>query len=402
MRPPRILLIGIGGVYNYGCEAIVRGTEAILRSAWPDVRIVYASRRADDDKRRLQGSSIEVVDHPSRGRYSATNIMRKLLSFMGIRWDPMSDSAPLLVGHDAVLSIGGDIYTLGASGKYGSALPRFGAVAERRGIPYILWGASVGPFTGNLQAEAFFGKHLSSISLITARERGTVHYLASIGVCSNVVPCADPAFSVAPEIVKNGTPGGAKKKTVAINLSPLSVRHIGLGLADAVASQAKMIERIIRTWDVEVLLVPHVVCGFSEYDDDLRYLQRIEAAVGGPCRKRVRLLDTDPGFVGTKRVLAECELVIAARMHCAINAMTAHVPTLLLAYSQKAQGMAEYIYGHGDWILMLSDFCSDEGLSTIGRMLDMEPAIHAHLTHRIPEVRADVFYPLTALRRLLV
>jgi hypothetical protein len=31
MKSPRILLIGIGGVYNYGCEAIVRGTEAIVR-----------------------------------------------------------------------------------------------------------------------------------------------------------------------------------------------------------------------------------------------------------------------------------------------------------------------------------------------------------------------------------
>jgi len=320
---------------------------------------------------------------------------------MGIKWHPMSDSLALLNGHKAVLSIGGDIYTLSSSGEYSGALPKFGAAAEERGIPYILWGASVGPFARNPRAEAFFKEHLSRISLITARERDTVEYLAGIGVSRNVVPCADPAFAVAPEIVKNGTPRGAKKRTVAVNLSPLSVRHIGLSQTDAIDSQAKMIERIVGTYDVEVVLVPHVVCGFSEHDDDLRYLRRIRTAVDGPSQQRVRLLDTDTGFVGTKRVLAECDLVIAARMHCAINAMAAHVPTLLLAYSQKAQGMANYVYGHRDWAFALKDFCSDECLNAIGRMLDSTEMVSAHLARRIPEVRSDAFRPVDALRRLI-
>ena len=38
-----VLLIGIGGVYNYGCEAIVRGTVNILKSINPEVKISYAS-----------------------------------------------------------------------------------------------------------------------------------------------------------------------------------------------------------------------------------------------------------------------------------------------------------------------------------------------------------------------
>ena len=43
----RIALYGIGGLYNYGCEAIVRGTVSIIRQIASDVQIVYYSKRAD-------------------------------------------------------------------------------------------------------------------------------------------------------------------------------------------------------------------------------------------------------------------------------------------------------------------------------------------------------------------
>ena len=49
-----VLLIGIGGVYNYGCEAIVRGTVEILRKVNPQIQIAYASYNYVDDKRRLK------------------------------------------------------------------------------------------------------------------------------------------------------------------------------------------------------------------------------------------------------------------------------------------------------------------------------------------------------------
>ena len=47
---PIFLLHGIGGVYNYGCEAIVRGTEQIIRKEYPTADIIYASRRPIDDR----------------------------------------------------------------------------------------------------------------------------------------------------------------------------------------------------------------------------------------------------------------------------------------------------------------------------------------------------------------
>src|SRR6266567_1356347 len=247
----RILLIGIDGTYNYGCEAIVRGTEAILHSRWPDIEIVYASSRPEDDLNRLAGCQVHLKPRIFK-RYSATNLARKALSIAGINWQPRWDSPSLLDGIDAVFSIGGDIYTLDPNNGFNAALPKFGIASERRGTPYILWGASVGPFTANRKAEVFFKKHLNSITKIVAREQDTVAYLASIGVVDNVISLADPAFSVAPEIIRSGKSENRQLK-IGLNLSPLSARYTGLSVDDAVKSQARAIERIIREYDAQII-----------------------------------------------------------------------------------------------------------------------------------------------------
>ena len=43
-------------------------------------------------------------------------------------------------------------------------------------------------------------------------------------------------------------------------------------------------------------------------------------------------------------------------MHCAVNAITVSVPTLFLSYSEKAKGMAKFVYGSKDMIIALVDF----------------------------------------------
>ena len=397
---PCFLMIGIGGVYNYGCEAIVRGTEMILRRQWPNARIIYASCRPEEDQVCLEDVTLEIVRRKKLNRYSLTNIIRKLISYAGIKWVPINGSSSLFRGLDAVIFIGGDIYTLLPDGSYNNNWLRFGDVAEKRGIPYILWGASVGPFTRNPQAEQVFQKHLSNIHLVTAREKDTVKYLASIGVSDNVVFCADPAYAVGLDMVKESY-ASSEKFTIGINLSPLSLKYWDVGHGHAVSKQAQMIGHLIETLDATVMLIPHVVCDFAEHDDDFKYLQRVRNKISGQYQDRVILLGQNLGFLGTKKKLIECDLVIAARMHCAINAMAAHVPTLLLSYSQKAQGMCKYIYGHRDWVLPLKEFCSEQCLQTIRKMRDSQFDIQTYLAGRIPDVQCDAYKPLEFLKEIV-
>jgi polysaccharide pyruvyl transferase WcaK-like protein len=383
----KFLLIGIGGVYNYGTEAIVRGTEKILHSRWPDAKIFYASFRPEDDRRRLVGCDVEVIPRQKLGRYSPRNITRKLLSYCGVQYRPCFDPPKQADGMDAVFSIGGDIFTLNKNNNFNASLAKFGNAVLAKNIPYILWGGSVGPFTANPSAEKFFKNHLSKVTLITAREKETVNYLASLGITSNVILAPDPAFFVGNEIVKEGKAKTDEPLTIGINLSPLSVRHLNLDLDDVLLQQAQAIEGIIKKFDANIFLIPHVWCDFNEGDDDFRYLKKLKQKISNCFHEKINLIDNDPGFIGLKKVLIQCDLVIASRMHCAINATSCHVPTIFLSYSKKSQGMCEYVYGNQKWVLPLIEFRLDQINLWIDEMSLCKPEINKNLSSRIFEIQ---------------
>ena len=59
----RIAIYGIGGLYNYGCEAIVRGTVEYIKNVYGnDVRITYYSRNVKYDKTITDNLGINIID----------------------------------------------------------------------------------------------------------------------------------------------------------------------------------------------------------------------------------------------------------------------------------------------------------------------------------------------------
>ena len=163
----RILLVGIGGVFNYGCEAIVRGTVAMLRSKLPQAPIFYASLDYDRDRHALGDLDIRIVDVRLK-RYTFRWLCERIRRRLGIGkklgpWYPA-----LFPPCDVALSIGGDIYTIDANtvpAGYHHSLAEMGEHLISRGIRYVLWGASVGPFSQHPEIEAYYRRHLQKESV---------------------------------------------------------------------------------------------------------------------------------------------------------------------------------------------------------------------------------------------
>lgn len=339
----KILLIGIGGVYNYGCEAIVRGSVEILRQCFPFIEITYVSYNYEYDADRLKDLNIKILNRKhSNKRWTVKNIYKKILSYVGLKYN-IYESPSITDGYDAVFSIGGDIYTLDYKGGYNYSLPYFIDKSIKRNptLKYILWGASVGPFSKNKKAEKYFKKHLSRAHLIVAREEVTRNYLEALGIKDNVVFAPDPAFFVPFE---NSTSHKNTKITIGINLSPLSALYTYGDIEKAIEIQKNTIEDIVNLHNVDVVLIPHVIAP-NNTDNDLWFLNRIYQSISNVNKDRIKLIDTDDGFIGRKEILKDLDYMIAARMHCAINAISCGVPTLFLSYSAKAKGMSKYIYG---------------------------------------------------------
>ncbi len=398
---PSFVLYGIYGVYNYGCEAMVRGTESILRQVWPDAEIRYASMSPEDDRRRLHDTQVKVIASRPYRKFSLRNVLRKASETLP--WDALlrASGFRFVDGADIAMSIGGDLYTLLPDGSYNKNILRFGDYAVRRGKPVVLWGASVGPFDQDSKIERLFAEHLKLMSLITSREPASTAYLSSIGVEDNVVECADPAFVVRSDVT--WVPRGDGKLRIGMNFSPLATRSAGeQANTEVIAGRfADTISAIIRELDAEVVLLPHVVNSLDESDDDLRFLKSVARLVRPEVSGRLSVVDDDPGFLGVKKVITQCDLVVAARMHCAVNAMAAGVPTILVSYSQKSVGMAQYVYGHTRWVVPVQDVCANTLLPKITDMLSQREDLARHFACRLPEIQADARRPVEALARLL-
>ena len=157
---------------------------------------------------------------------------------------------------------------------------------------------------------------------------------------------------------------------------------------------------MIREFNIEIVLIPHVICDFDILDDDLRYLKEIKDNLPEDVADQVILIDKDIGFMGIKNILTGCDILIAARMHCAINGLEAGIPTILVSYSQKALGMAYYIYNNDKWVISL-DNTGNKLLKLVNSILLEKKDLNIFLNTKIEKIRQDLYNPLSKIEKLI-
>ena len=349
----RIGLYGISGVYNFGCEAIVRGAVNLISSIHPTAMITYYSYSMEYDTKALSDLNIRIVGVSTNKKISRrlNNKIRTLLHLD--RRQLFFDYKRIIDENDIIMSIGGDIYTIPKYVRqqkkysYYNPLVDFCDRAILCGKKVVVYGGSIGPFGEYRQAVDYYAKYLKKYSLILCREFESIHYLNELGV-DNVLFFPDPAFQVRNTIVDN-----VKRRRFAINFSPLSYMECyGTIDKDVYIRLANLIDQIIEKYDVEILLVPHVVAE-DPIDNDALFLGEIFKLVSN--KDSVVMADFEGGFLGIKKQLETCIITVAARMHCAINSIVENIPTIFLSYSQKSIGMAEYIYGDRRYVIRIED-----------------------------------------------
>lgn len=399
----KVALYGIFGVYNYGCEAIIRGTTKVINDLWPDAEVYYVSPRVEDDKRRLSGCNIQLIERNSKGgmtkiinKFSRKLLRKNLLCTEELNW---------IDDFDVVFSIGGDLYTLEGDykeprGKFQHNLLTFGEEVKKRGKKLVIWGCSIGPFDKHNKAKEAFLKHLNGVDFIATRESETIKYLTANNINKNVYFCADPAFTLTSS--KEEKRSVNENIKIGINLSPLSViDNFGREQLEVVKQRhIDLIEEIIKLNNTEVVLIPHVISE-ADYDDDYRYLESIYSELRLQYNDRLSLVEKDRGFLGTKEILKDLDVVLAARMHCAVNAMEAGVPTLLISYSKKAIGMAEYVYGSKDYVVSLKEFTYGETIKRINSLIDNRESISKYLEERMNKIRKETILVRNELNEVI-
>ncbi len=392
------ILAGNGPYENRGCEAIVRGTTKILRKYFVDPQFVCLtnfSSKEQYEKQSLQEIDDAIYHLPFwrlRKRDAIQNfwkpetwsyIYRLFFNQKALRYQIYSNMLPYLDKASAVLSVGGDNYSL----DYG--VPTFFTdlddfVLERE-RPLAIWGASIGPFDKIPEYEEYISQHLKKITAIFARESLTVNYLKGINIAENVYHISDPAFLMDPEKPDNiENILSIDEETIGINLSPLMAKYVTNGDLEAWAKRAGTIIRdVAQKTEMPICMIPHVTIPYS---NDYVFMQHALSFVHKKNCK-ITLVPPEYNAAETKWIISKMVLFAGARTHSTIAALSSGVPTLSFAYSIKAQGINRDLFGHTDYCLEPSNLNIESVSDRIESMLNDSNTIKKELSKQIPQTQ---------------
>lgn len=383
---------GIGGLYNFGCEAIVRGTYEHIRRCNPQEEIVYFTPNFKYDSKKLSDLNIEVVDI-NKGARLIKKVINRILSKLKCKNRIILDDWKKIVSKvNCIYSIGGDMYTIprkywNSKGfDYYNNLVEFSKYADKNGIEIIIFGASIGPF-GNLEeVNDYYLSALKQATHIYCREKITLNYLIQKGL-SNCSFLPDPAFLVESQNKKTEC---FEKKYIGLNLSPLSLSEaFGVYNDETILKFTRIIESIIDKTGLSIKLIPHVLSK-RKNDNDFVFLKKVMDCVEDKYKQKIYIVENDLGFVGIKECFRDCCIVASARMHCCINSLCEGVPALFISYSEKALGMAEYFYGNHDYVVDISDIESDLLFKIVG-MIKNQEKLNEYVAVRLEHIKEEYY-----------
>lgn len=331
-----VVLYAHGGSGNHGCEALVRTTADLIYRETRMLPSVISSRPAEDQK-YINDLAIQFIPKGSPMNKFQRVWAKAYKSVTGSLkyYDYIEMKAISRDTRDSLcISIGGDNYCYSDYEYYG----RMNSWLLENGNSTVLWGCSVEP---ELLKNKAVLEDLSRYSLITARESITCNAMKNAGL-NNVEYCPDSAFLLEPQAT--ALPHVFQKEVVGINVSPM-VLNYEKDKGMVMQNYIELIRFVLESTDYNIALIPHVVWNFS---DDLGPLSLLYDQFKDS--ERVELVDREKKLNARqlKYLISKCSFLVASRTHASIAGYSSGIPTLVVGYSIKANGIARDIFGNED------------------------------------------------------
>ncbi|HOW63665.1 MAG TPA: polysaccharide pyruvyl transferase family protein [Candidatus Paceibacterota bacterium] len=344
----KIVITGITSFRNHGVEALVTTTIEQLRQRLPGTSFLVLDRMPEFDSSRIKSPDVKFkLDETIRPLYSSR--LRRALLQLSDHVEALGREYQATIrdlqNATAVVASGGDIFC----SEYGhqSLLSHLAPlnIARQAGIPFFIHAQSIGPFKNESDRRAFLAVARSAAH-ITVRERMTFDYMiGQLGFPERQVTLtADPAFLLSRTDAswREHFRFAGSKPLVALSTSQAVCNWMGSDYADHFRSWCRVIEWLRRELDANLILIPHVQELSTKNDDRILATDLARHYLFDP---HLQIAGGDFSASDFKGIISQCDLVVAERMHAAIAGLSSGIPTVVIGYSVKGEGILTDLLG---------------------------------------------------------
>ncbi len=390
-----LLITGITSFRNRGVEALVTTTIAQLRPRLPGIEFLVLDRMPEYDAACLVAPDVRFkLDETVRPLY-ASRARRALLQLsdhveaLGREYQSTLRDVQRAV---AVVASGGDVF--GSEYGHQSLLSHLAPlkVAQKARVPVFLHAQSVGPFKNDADTQAFSAV-ARDVAHITVRERMSYNYLTrELGLpAERVTLTADPAFLLARTEAPWREYFGFKpgRPVIALSTSQAICNWMGSSYATHFRVWCDLIAWLRQSLDAGLILIPHVQELSTRNDDRILATELVRHFRFDP---NIQLAGGDYTAADFKGIISQCDLVVAERMHAAIAGLSSGVPTVVVGYSVKGEGILTDLLGSDlvkDAVLLpLPEFLEvGRAQARVNQAWQQRGPIAARLREQLPAVR---------------
>lgn len=258
-------------------------------------------------------------------------------------------------------------------------------LSQLMGKMTVLHSQSIGPF-GNKYQEKLAGYVLRRMQFIVTRESISLKLLEKMGVKKELtMDSVDAAFLARKRIL---APSPLPEEFTSIernHSSPL----IGVTVRDWLSGKAQKryekemaiaLDRIAEKYDARIVFIPQTTVERNE-DDDRVVQKRIFEEMRQ--KNRAVCLDGSYDYQTLLSIYANLDFLIGTRFHSVIFSLTAEVPTLVIAYEHKADGIMKDL-GLDEWVIKMENVDSLSIADTFTKLYEEKDAYCGHLKKALP------------------
>ena len=397
----KIVFLGVQLSGNLGGPSLLSTTIKVLRKFISEAEFTLLSPAQANDFKLGKTYEIQIVPYTKRSFLVC--LLGAFFKKIGLDSSPLSNNKILseYMSADLVIDISGIIF---ADSRGGGLISR-----ATKGIPFIIgkllnkpvikYTADIGPF--KKRWTRFFAKfYLNKTDLILARGEITKKCLIELGITSPIHVCPDTAFLL--DAVPN------QKINEVIYQEKLKKKHV-IGISVSyVADQkehnknqysitmAQTADYLIKNLNAFVVLIPNDI--FPNTQDDVYVAQKIYERIDE--KEEAMLIIEEYPANELKGIIGECDILIGARYHSIVAAISMCIPTIAIAWHHKYHQVMDLV-GQDKYVCNIETLKFSELRSMVDSLWKNRKKVRAEIASQIPSIKESIFSGGKMIREVL-